>query len=175
MTAKNLATVANELIESYGNTVHNVIGAYRAGGERMVDFLEQRWEQALEQSRPQLTAEVAENASAAQKVFGGYYAKTLSFTTDGADSVLDQLVKLASTGVERAAANASLFEEKTGVTTLNLLASAAVPAAQAVRKIAAQIEQKSADLVGKIAGADVTDATPERVSPFKKARAAKAA
>lgn len=174
MTAKNLATVANDLIESYGNTVHNVIGAYRAGGERMVDFLEQRWEQALEQSRPQLTAEVAENAAAAQKMFGGYYAKGLSFTTDGADSVLDQLVKLASAGVERVAANASLFEEKTGVTTLNLLAGAAVPAVQAVSKLAAQIEQKSAELASKVAGDGVTDVAAKRVSPFKKARTTRA-
>ena len=36
MSAKNLSTVACDLIESYGNTAKNVIDAYRAGGERVV-------------------------------------------------------------------------------------------------------------------------------------------
>ena len=39
MSAKNLSTVANDLIESYGNTAKNVINAYRTGGERMVEAL----------------------------------------------------------------------------------------------------------------------------------------
>ena len=49
MSAKNLSTVAADLIESYGNTAKNVIDAYRAGGERVVSLLEQRWNQALKQ------------------------------------------------------------------------------------------------------------------------------
>ncbi|UUZ71392.1 hypothetical protein LP415_20465 [Polaromonas sp. P1(28)-8] len=43
MSAKNLSIVASNLIESYGNTAKNVIDAYRAGGERVVSLLEQRW------------------------------------------------------------------------------------------------------------------------------------
>ena len=51
MTAKNLSTVACDLIESYGNTAKNVIDAYRAGGEHAVSLLEQRWSRAMKQSR----------------------------------------------------------------------------------------------------------------------------
>lgn len=175
MTAKNLSTATTDLIESYGNTARNVINAYRAGGERMVGFLEQRWETALEQSRPQLTEEVADNALAAQRVLGGYYAKGLALATDGADTVVSQFIKIAGAGVQSVAANASLFEEKTGVTALNTLAGAAVPAVQAVTKLAAQIEVKSAELVTKIAGDDTVAETVKRTSAFRKARAATAA
>ena len=170
MSAKNLSTVANDLIESYGNTALNVIQAYRAGGERVVSLLEQRWNQALKQSRIELTAETAKNASAAQAAFSAYYTKGLLLTTNGAEQVVSQLVKVAEAGVERAAANASLFEEKTGVTTLNTLAQATAPGALALSKLAAQIEQKSAELASKIAGD--SKAATKRSSAFRRAKAA---
>jgi hypothetical protein len=84
--------------------------------------------------------------------------------------VVSQLVKVAEAGVERAAANASLFEEKTGVTALNTLAQATAPGALALSKLAAQIEQKSAALAGKIAGEH--KAATKRNSAFRRAKAA---
>ena len=175
MSAKNLSTVAGNLIESYGNTAKNVIDAYRAGGERVVSLLEQRWNRAVEGSRPQLTAETVKNASAAQLAFSVYYIKGLSLTTNGAQQVVSQLVKVLEDGVERLAANASAFEEKTGVTTLNVLAQATVPGAEALTRLATQIEQKTAELASKIAGGDVVTAKVKRTSAFKQRRTAKAA
>lgn len=175
MSATNLSTVTTILIESYGNTAKNVISAYRVGGERMVGFLEQRWDQAFKASSAQLTKEVKQNAQAAQQAFGGYYTKGLNFTTDGATQVVNQIVKLAAHGVQQVAANASRFEEKTGVSALNQLASAAIPAAQAAGRLATQLEQKSGMLVSKIAGDNVVVAAVKRQTPFKKARVRKAA
>ena len=172
MSAKNLSTVAADLIESYGNTAKNVIDAYRAGGERVVSLLEQRWNQALKQSRTELTAETAKNATAAQLAFSAYYAKGLNLTTNGAHQVVTQLVKLAETGVERAAANAALFEEKTGVNTLSNIAQATTPGALALSKLAGQIEQKSAELASKMAGDDVSTATVKRSTAFSQSRKA---
>ena len=173
MTAKNLSTVVTDLIESYGNTSKNVINAYRTGGERIVGFVEQRWDRALEASSPKLSADVVENAAAAQKLVGSYYTQGLALTTNSADTLVNELVKFAGKGLQQVAANASRFEEKTGVTALSKLATAAVPAAEAVSKLVAQLEEKSGELVKKIAGEEAASA--ERVSPFKKARATKAA
>ena len=175
MSAKNLSTVACDLIESYGNTAKNVIDAYRAGGERVVGLLEQRWNRALKESRAQLTAETVKNASAAQLAFSAYYIKGLSLTTHGAQQVVSQLVKALEDGVERVAANASAFEEKTGVTTLNTLAQASAPGAAVLSQLAAQIEQKTAELASKIAGDDVVTTSVKRTSAFSQRRAAKAA
>ncbi|HEY1103294.1 MAG TPA: hypothetical protein VGE70_07710 [Burkholderiaceae bacterium] len=176
MSATTLSTVTVDLIGSYGNTAKNVIQAYRSGGERLVGFVEQRWERALDQSRAQLAAEVASNASAAQKVFGSYYVKGITLTADGADAVVNNVVRLAEKGVAQVAANASLFQEKTGVTALDTLAQAAVPAAVAVSTLAGKIEQKSALLANRIAGesARVAEAAPKRTA-YRKARARKAA
>ena len=175
MTAKNLSTVAADLIESYGNTAKNVIDAYRAGGERAVSLLEQRWNRAMKQSRSELTAETAKNAAAAQMAFSAYYSKGLDLTTSGATQVVSQLVKALEQGVERVAANASAFEEKTGMTTLNTLAAVTAPGALALSKLASKIEQKTAALASKIAGDDVETASVKRKSAFGERRTATAA
>jgi hypothetical protein len=175
MTAKNLATVATDLIECYGNTAKNMIDAYRAGGEHVVTVLEKRWSAAFKESRSQLTKDVAKNASAAQLAFSVYYTKGLTQTTKGAQVMVSQLVKLAEAGVERAAANASLFEEKTGLGTLNTIAEATKPGAVVLSQFAARLEEKSAALASKMAGNDVATATVKRTSAFAQRRAAKAA
>ena len=171
MSTKALSNVTTDLINSYGNTAKNVINAYRAGGQRVANFVEQRWERALEQSRSQLVPEVRNNAKHAQKILGSYYVKGLAFTTNGADTVVDQLVSFAGQGVQQVAANANRFEEKTGVA-LDRFTVAVAPVAAVVTKLASHIELKSGELADKIAG---TATTAKRVSPFKKARAQKAA
>ena len=175
MIAKNLSTVATDMIECYGNTAKNVIDAYRAGGERVVTVLEKRWNTALNESRSQLTKEVAKNATAAQLAFSVYYTKGLTQTTKSAELVVSQLVKLAEAGVDQVAANASLFEEKTGLHTLNTMAEVAKPGALVLSQLAAKIEEKSAQLASKIAGGHVATASVKRTSAFGQRRAAKAA
>jgi len=171
MTATQLSTVTTDVIESYGNIAKNVIRAYRAGGERLVGSFEKRWENALDESRPQLAKDVARNASNAQKVFGAYTIKGITVTANGADTVVESVVRLAEKGVAQVAANVSLFEEKTGVTTLNTLAQAAVPAAQTVSKVFGEIEKKSAALAQRAAGAK---AKPAKRATARKPRARKA-
>jgi hypothetical protein len=172
MSTQQLSTVTYDLIESYGNTAKNVIHAYRVGGERVAGLLEQRWNVAFEQSLPQLSA--AANAAAAKQLVGGYYAKGLNVTTDSATDMVAQLVKLAGSGVERAASNANLFETKTGVTALNTLAQATLPGVVALSTLAAQMEQKSAVLARKIKGDSVLNVA-KRASALRKKRTAKAA
>lgn len=176
MSAKNLATVTNELIESYGNTAKNVINAYRVGNERAVSYVDQSWAAAVKKTGTRLSAQVRGNAVAAQKKISSLYAQGVTLTSDGADVAVSKAVELAGKGVEQVAANASRFEAALGVTTLNSLAAAAVPAAQAVTKVAVQLEAKSGALANKIAGnkAKVKVAAVKRTVAKKAARARKA-
>ncbi len=173
----NLSGVATDLIESYGNTARNVINVYRLGNERAAGFMAQRWESAVQKSSKRLTVEVRDNALAAQKKLSGYYIKGIAFTTDGADTAVNKAVELAAKGVQQVAVNAALFDKATGYTTLQKLAVAAVPAAQAVSKVAVKIEAQSSQLVSKVSGSKLGEvvAKVKRTSAFKKARAAKAA
>jgi len=91
--------------------------------------------------------------------------------------VVNKAVELAGKSVVQVAANAGRFEKSTGVTTLSALATAAVPAAQAVIKVAAKIEAQSGVLASKIAGKSVKAkvATAKRAVAKKVVRTRKAA
>jgi hypothetical protein len=152
MTAKNLSTVTNELIASYGNTAKNVIQAYRVGNARIASYVDQRWANAVEKVGSQLSDEIRTNAVAAEKLVTGYYNKSVVLGTDGADLAISKVIGLAGRGVEQVAANASRFEKATGFTALNTIASVAVPAAVAASGAAFKVEAKSDQLVRSIAG-----------------------
>ena len=177
MSTKNLATITTELIASYGNTARNVVSVYRLGGERMIHLMDQRWGQALEKTGSRLKPEVRSNALSAQKKLSAFYGRGINLATGGADALIDKTVELAAKGVQQAAANASRFEKKTGFTTLQAVATATVPAVDAIQKIASKFEEKSGQLVNRVAGkhASVKVAAVKRVTPVKKARARKTA
>lgn len=171
MTAKSLTTVTNELINSYGNTAKNVINAYRVGNERAVGYMDNSWASAVQKAGARLSAEVRGNALAAQKKVSGLYATAITLTSDGADTAVNKAVEIAGKGVQQVAANASRFEKATGMTALNTLAVAAVPAAQAVVGVASKIEAQSSVLASKVAGSK----TKAKVSSAKRAVATKVA
>jgi hypothetical protein len=175
--SKNLSALTTDLISSTGNTARNVINAYRVGNERVAGFMDQRWETAVMKTGKALTAEVRSNALAAQKKISGYYTRGITLTSDGADTVVNKAVELAANGVQQLAANATRFEKSTGVTTLNTLAVAAVPAAESLTKVAALIEKQSGELVSKVSGKSIKAKVTavKRTTAFKKARAAAAA
>ncbi len=162
MSTKKLSTVTCHVIASYGNTATNVIHAYRAGGERVVDMFEKRWNRALKASRSKLAAGVAKNATVVQQALCTYSVKGLTLTSGGAQGVVNQVVKLADSGVHSIATNANRFEEKTGAHVLSTLAQAALPGAVAISSLADKIEQKSADLASKVAGDNVVVAVAKR-------------
>jgi hypothetical protein len=152
MRAKSLSTLTCHMINSYGNTAKNVIHAYRTGGERVVGMLEQRWTRALKQSRPQLAADVAKNATTVQQALHSYSLKGLTRTSAGAQNMVNRMVKLADAGVHAVSVNAARFEDKTGARALSSLAQAAIPGATALSALVSQIERKSAHLVTQVAG-----------------------
>ncbi len=152
MSNKNLSTVTTDLIESYGNTAKNIIQAYRVGNQRVARFVDQRWEQALTRSATQLHSDVRKNALVAQRTITGIYIKGIDVTSDGADVVVNKVVVLAGKGVQKVAANASAFEKRTGVSTLNSLAKATVPAATVVSSLAGKLEQRSSSLANTVGG-----------------------
>jgi hypothetical protein len=176
MNAKNLSTVTSHVVESYGNTAKNVIHAYRAGGERMVTLVEDRWNSALKESRSKLAAGVAKNATTVQKVLCRYSRKGLTMSSGGAQTVVNKVVKLADAGIHSAAFNADRLEAKMGVHPLSTLAKVALPGAVVLNSLATQVEQKSADLANRVAGDNVVVAVAKRVRTVaRKPRAAKPA
>jgi hypothetical protein len=164
MSNKKLSTVANELITSYGNTAKNVIQAYRVGNARAVSYVDQTWSTAVKKAGKRISADVRTNAMAAQKKVSNLYSHSVTLTSDGAETAVNKAVELAGKGLDQVAANASRFEKSTGLSTLNTIAVAAVPAALAVSSVAAKVEARSGALVTRIAGAKKAKTTAKRAS-----------
>ena len=165
MSSKKLSTVTCHVITAYGNTASNVIHAYRAGGERVVGMLDARWNSAFKQSRSQLAAGVAKNATAVHDELQKYTLKGLTITSGGAQDVVNQVVKLADAGVMTVAKNVDRFEDKTGVNVFSTVAQAALRGAVPLSQLADQFEQKSADLASKIAGDSLVKSVAKRSRP----------
>ena len=149
--SKNLSTVATALIESYGNTALNLINAYRVGGERVIGFVDQRFEAAVNTGGA-LSEELRSNLIGTEKRISGYYVKGLQFGSDRAESAVGTAVELANKGVSRIAANAERFDQATKIGALEMINRVALPAAEAVSQVAERIEEGSSQLAKKVAG-----------------------
>ncbi len=182
MNTKNLSTVTTDVIESYGNAAKNVIDAYRLGNQRVARFVDQRWESAVQQASSRLRAEARTNALSAQKAVNGMYVKGIDMTSAGAGKVVDKFVEIAGKGVHQVACNAKAFETRTGVTTLNTIAKAAVPAVVVVGDLASKLEQGSNLLANTVGGntavadtiAKVKKQVAKRTAPARKSAPRKA-
>jgi hypothetical protein len=152
MSKKSLSSVATAVIESYGNTAINVINAYRVGGERVIGFVDQRFETAVNAGGARLSDELRSNLIDTEKRISGYYAKGLQFGTERAESAVNTAVELANKGVDRMAANAERFDQATNLGALELINRMALPAATAVSGVVERLEEGSSQLVKKVAG-----------------------
>jgi hypothetical protein len=149
---KNLSSVTTAVIESYGNTALNLINAYRAGGERMIGYVDQRFESAVNTGAARLSEELRANLIDTEKRLSGYYVRGLQFGTDRAESAVSTAVDFASKGVSRMAANAERFDQATKIGALEMINRVAMPAAEAVSQVAERIEEGSSELAKKVAG-----------------------
>ncbi|MBX3644135.1 MAG: hypothetical protein KF720_13835 [Rubrivivax sp.] len=172
MSKKSLSTVAVAVIESYGNTAINVINAYRVGGERVIGFVDQRFEAAVNTGAARLSEELRSNLIDAEKRVSGYYARGLQFGTDRAESAVNTAVDLANKGVDRIAANAERFDQATQFGALELINRVALPAATAMSDVVVRIEEGSSQLVKKVAGQPaVVKAVVKQAKTVRKAAA----
>jgi hypothetical protein len=170
MSNKNLSSVATAVIESYGNTAINMINAYRVGGERVIGFVDQRFEAAVNTGAARLSDELRSNLIDTEKRISGYYSKGLQFGTERAETVVSSAVELANKGVAGIAANAERFDQATKIGALEMINRVALPAATAMSEVVVRIEEGSSQLVKKVAGKPaVVKAVAKKAKTAKKA------
>ena len=117
MSMNNLSSVAAAVIDSYGHTALNVIHAYRAGGERVIGFVDQRFEAVVNADAVKLGEPLRSNLIDTQQRLSGYSTQGLHFGTERAASAVNSAVDLAHKGARRIAANAERFDQATAVST----------------------------------------------------------
>ncbi|MBN8507574.1 MAG: hypothetical protein J0L57_03090 [Burkholderiales bacterium] len=168
--SKTLSTVAVDVIDAYGNTAKHMIQAYRFGGERVIGFVDQRFQAAVERGAAALREDWRSGLIGAEKRLSGAYAKGLLMGSARAEQAVETAVDLAHKGVERFAANAERFDQATKFGALDMINRVALPAATAMSAVVFRLEQGTGELAKKVAG------EPKVVKAVaKKARAAKQA
>ena len=103
MTSAQITSVANQLIDGFDTTAHQVLDAWREGHERLGAAAKQRWDTAFAESKPQLSAETRKNATNAQKVFARYYDRGFELASGATTVAVDTMVQAARVAVARAA------------------------------------------------------------------------
>ena len=152
MSAKNLSTVATEVIETYGITATNVINSYRYGGERIIGFFDQRFASALDRSASALSKNLRSGLIDNQQRVSGFYVKGLHFGTDRAQSVVGVAVDLATKGVSVVASGATRLDSSANLNALDKLNSVVMPAATLLSNVAERIEEGSSHWVTRVSG-----------------------
>jgi hypothetical protein len=175
MSTKSLSSVATAVIESYGNTAINMINAYRVGGERVIGFVDQRFEAAVNTGAARLSDELRGNLIDTEKRLSGYYAKGLQFGSERAESAVTTVVELANKGVDRIAANAERFDQATKFGALEMINRVALPAATAMSEVVVRIEEGSSQLAKRVAGKRVAGKPAVVKAAAKKAKTVKKA
>jgi hypothetical protein len=169
MSSKNLSSVATAVIESYGNTAINMINAYRVGGERVIGFVDQRFEAAVNTGAARLSEELRTNLIDTEKRISGYYAKGLQIGSERAEIAVSTAVEMANKGVDRIAANAERFDQATKIGALDMINRVALPAATVVSEVVVRIEEGSSQLAKRVAGKPaVVKAAAKKAKTVKK-------
>lgn len=152
MSAKNLSTVAADVIETYGLTATNVINAYRFGGERFIGFVDTRVASAVSGKRNAFGGGLRSLLVDSQKRVSGYSVNALQAGTDSAQRAVGMAVDLATKGLSVVAASAVRVERAANVNALDTFNRVAMPAAELVSQVADKLEEGSSALVRRVAG-----------------------
>lgn len=152
MSNKNLSTVANDVIATYGITATNVINTYRFGGERIAGFVDRRFAAAVNRGAAALRKDLRSNLIGSQQRVSGYYVKGVNFGTDQAQNVVGVAVDLATKGVSLVATNADRIDRAAKLNALAKLNRVVMPAADLVIKVAERLEEGSSERVKPVSG-----------------------
>jgi hypothetical protein len=151
MTAKNLSTVATDIVQTYGKAAINAITTYRVGTERLIDFVDRRVATVAVGGASRIGGELRSNVMDAQKRVRGLYLKGVTDSATRAQGLVTTAVRVASAGVERLASYAGRVGGSPSGRAVEMMARAALPAANAFSSVAERVEGGSDRLVKRVA------------------------
>ena len=152
MSSKNLSSIATDVIATYGITATNVINSYRFGGERLISFVDERFETVVNRGAAALNKDIRSALIGNQQRVSNYSVKGVQFGTERAQQVVGFAVDLATKGVSFVAANAERIDHALNLNALKTINSVVMPAAIVVSTVADRIEEGSNLLVKRVSG-----------------------
>lgn len=151
MTAKNLSTVATDIVETYGKTAINAITTSRVATERLLGFVDRRVAAPAVSGTLRLSEGLRSNVVGARQRARSLYLQGLANGATRAHDLVTAAVRVTSEGIERFAAFAERAGAGTASGSMGVLTRAALPAANVLSNVSRRVQDGSDRLVRFVA------------------------
>src|SRR5262245_37045738 len=102
MSTQTLSSIAIDVVDQYHAAGKHLVHAYRAGTQRAVGAVNERFANAVNTRRlPLVTEPMKESVIEAQRQVADFLAYGLGLPASGADITLDQVSRRVADGIER--------------------------------------------------------------------------
>jgi len=173
MTTQTFSSVAINVVGQYNQAGKQLVRAYRAGSDRIVQNVNERFAAMLDaRSLPLVTDTVKSSLIDAQQVLAGFVSTGVSAGSDRADAGIDGIARGVKSGIEGLAEAGSRVETAFNVSALDTVSTLTLPLAQVSLEIAHRVNKGSKTLVERVAGEEVVAAPVKAAAKKRVARRA---
>jgi hypothetical protein len=171
MSTQTLRSVAQNVVDQYSLAGKQLVRAYRAGTERAVGAVNERFASVVNaRSLPLVTDTVKTSLIDAQQQVAGFVSFGLGLGANGADITIDQLSRRVSSGIERVSGAGTRVESALGTSALDKIGAVALPLAHVTLEIANVVAEGSKRLSDRVAGVEQAPAPARKAAAKKRAR-----
>ena len=169
MTTQTFSSVAINVVGQYNQAGKQLVRAYRAGSDRVVRNVNERFAAMLDaRSLPLVTETVKASLIDAQQVLAGFVSTGVSAGSDRADAGIDGIARGVKSGIEGLAEAGARVETAFNVQALDTVSTLTLPLAQVSLEIAHRVNKGSKTLVERVAGEEVEVVAPVKAAAKKR-------
>jgi hypothetical protein len=175
MSTQTFTSVALNVVGQYNQAGKQLVHAYRAGSDRVVRNVNERFAAALDaRSLPLVTDVVKSSLIDAQQLLAGFVSSGVAKGTDRADAGIDSVARGVMSGIEGLAGAGARLESAFNVQALDTVGTLTLPLAQVSLEIANRVAQGSKVVSERVAGEEIV-ATPVKAVAKKRVQRARRA
>jgi hypothetical protein len=173
MSTQTLSSVATDVVGQYSEVGKLIVGAYRAGAQRIVSGANTRYAAFLNsRSLPLVNEAVRASLIDVQQQFSGLVEGGIASGSNRAEQAIELLAGGINGGIQRIAATSERVETAFGSTAITTVGSLTMPAAQISLEIANRAVEGTKRLSARVIGAEaeaVAEVAATVKRPVKKA------
>jgi hypothetical protein len=173
MSTQTFTSVALNVVGQYNQAGKQLVRAYRAGSERVVRNVNERFAAVLDtRALPLVTDSVKSSLIDAQQVLAGFVSSGVAIGSDRADAGIDSVARGVKSGIEGLAGAGARIEGAFDVSALDTVGTLALPLAQVSLEIANRVAQGSKTLSERVIGEEIV-AAPVKAAAKKRVQRAR--
>jgi hypothetical protein len=174
MSQVTLRSVTLETVANYSHAAERAVGAYRAGGHRLIAVMQRGLDRAAARGADRLAPRLAAAIRRVGEQVGGFAGKGLDAVSTGTERAIEMSKAGFTAQVKRVAELADGIDNRAVVTGLQAAVKLSLPGAQAALAVSERVAAGADTVYGTVAGKQPAKAARRAAKPAKKARKAAA-